>query len=142
MNRKLSEQLDQLSQVEKDIKRILHDGEELARMFEDINAKLPKIVAGYNKFNTEFAKATEEVKPKVTELKTKQAELKKAIDPDLFAVYKRISDGQIHPVFVPLRDECRCGGCQMEMPRSQVEAQLREKDYMVCEHCGRIIYKA
>ena len=142
MNRKLSEQLDQLSQVEKDIKRILHDGEELARMIEDINAKLPKIVAGYNKFNTEFAKATEEVKPKVTELKTKQAELKKAIDPDLFAVYKRISDGQIHPVFVPLRDECRCGGCQMEMPRSQVEAQLREKDYMVCEHCGRIIYKA
>ena len=141
MNRKLSEQLDMLANVEKTIKRILREGEELARMFEEINAKLPKIVAGYNKCNTEFAKATEAARPRVTELKAQQAELRKKIDDNLFATYKRISDGQIHPVFVPLRDECRCGGCQMEMPRAVVDAQMNNKGYMVCEHCGRIIYK-
>ncbi len=141
MNRKLNDQLALLANVERDIKRILRDGEELARMFEEINAKLPKIVSGYKKCNDEFAKATEEVKPRVTELKTQQAELKKKIDPQLFEKYKRIADGQIHPVFVPLRDGCRCGGCQMEMPKAIVEAQMSKNNYMICEHCGRIIYQ-
>lgn len=140
MNRKLSEQTELLSSVEKDIKRILREGEELASLFDEINAKLPKIVAGYNKCNEEFNKATEEAKPKVVELKTKQAELKKGIDAKLFADYKRISE-QVRPVFVPLKDNCRCGGCQMEMPKAVVETQFVSKDYMVCEHCGRIIYK-
>lgn len=142
MNRKLSEQLELLANVEKDIKRILREGEDLARMFEEINSRLPKIVAGYNKCNAEFAKATEEARPRVAALKAEQTELRKKIDDNLFATYKRISDGQIHPVFVPLRDECRCGGCQMEMPRAVVETHMSDKGYMVCEHCGRIIYKS
>lgn len=140
MNRKLSDQMDQLAAVEKDIKRILREGEDLVRTFEEINKKLPAIVNGYNKCNAAFAQATEEVRPRVTELKNQQAQLRDKIDPDLFATYKRISDGQIRPVFVPLRDASRCGGCQMEMPRAIVEAQMQQKGYVVCEHCGRIIY--
>ena len=29
----------------------------------------------------------------------------------------------------------------MEIPKAVVDAQLSNKDYMRCEHCGRIIYK-
>jgi len=141
MNKKLNEQLESLGLVEKDIKRILREGEEIAKSFEEINAKLPKIIAGYNKCNEEFAKAAEAQKPRVNELKVKQAELKKVIEPSLYEVYRKISDGQIHPVFVPLRDGCRCGGCQMEMPKAVVDAHMANKDYMRCEHCGRVIYK-
>lgn len=141
INKKLTEQLEQLAVVEREIKRILRDGEEAAKSFEEINAKLPKIIAGYNKCNVEFAKAAEAQKPRVNELKLKQAELKKVINPELFEKYKKISDGQIFPVFVPLRDGCRCGGCQMEMPKAVVDTQMATKDTMRCEHCGRIIYK-
>ena len=141
MNRQLNAQLNELSNVEKDIKRIIREGEEIARAFDEINAKLPKIVAGYKKANDEFTKATEEVKPRVTELRAKQAELKKVIDPSLFELYKKVSEGGLHPVFVPLRDGCRCGGCQMEMPKAVVDTQMAGKSYMRCESCGRIIYK-
>lgn len=141
INKKLAEQTDLLTAAERDIKRVLREGEELAAAFDEINAKLPKIVAGYARCNDEFAKATEEVKPKVLQLKTEQTELKKAIEPKLFEAYKHIADAQIRPVFVPLRDGCRCGGCQMEMPKAVVDAQLQSKDYLTCEHCGRIVYK-
>ena len=141
MNKKLNEQLDQLAAVERDIKRILREGEEIAHSFEDINGKLPKLAAGYNKCTAEFNKVAAEAKPKVAELKQKQAELAKVIDPNLFATYKKIAEGQLHPVFVPLKDGIRCGGCQMEMPKAVVDTQLAGKDYMRCEHCGRVIYK-
>lgn len=141
MNKQLNVQLTDLSTVEKDIKRILREGEEIAKSFDEINAKLPKIVVAYKKANEEFNKAAEEAKPRVTELKMKQAELKKVIEPSLFEIYKKVFEGGVHPVFVPLRDGSRCGGCQMEMPKAVVDTQMAGKSYMRCEHCGRIIYK-
>ena len=141
MNKQLTAQLAELTNVDKDIKRIIREGEEIAKSFDEINAKLPKIVLAYKKANEDFNKATEEVKPKVAELKVKQAELKKVIESSLFDIYKKISDSGLHPVFVPLRDGCRCGGCQMEMPKAVVDAQMAGKSYMRCEHCGRIIYR-
>ena len=141
MNKKLNEQLAELANVEKDVKRILREGEEISKSFDEINTKLPKLAVAYKKANEEFTKATEEVKPRVNELKLKQAELKKAIDASLFDIYKKISEGGVHPVFVPLRDGSRCGGCQMEMPKAVVDTQMAGKAYMRCEHCGRVIYK-
>ena len=142
MTKKLNDELKSLGDVEQEIKRVAKEGEDIVKTLEDINAKLPKITALYNKCNEEFAKVTEAQKPRVAELKVKQAELKKSIDPSILEVYKKISDGQIHPVFVPLVSGCQCGGCRMEMPKAVVDAQLSQKDYMRCEHCGRIIYKA
>ena len=141
MNKKLNEQVEQLSAVEKEIKRILREGEEIAKSFDDINAKLPKLVAAYKKANEDFNKAAEEVKPRVTELRQQQAELKKVIDPQLYEIYNKVSAGGLRPVFVPLRDGTRCGGCQMEMPRAVVDAQFAGKSFIRCEHCGRVIYK-
>lgn len=141
MNKQLNTQLAELANLDKEIKRIIREGEEIAKAFDEINVKLPKIIAAYKKANDDFNKATEEVKPRVTELKTKQTELKKVIDPTLFEIYKKISESGLRPVFVPLYDGCRCGGCQMEMTKSIVDAQMAGKSYMRCESCGRIIYK-
>lgn len=141
MSKKLTEQTELLAQAEKEIKRILYEGEDIARTFDEINAKLPQVLSAYKKSNEEFAKATEEVKPRVAELHTKQLELEKSIDGKLLAMYKKLSE-TIRPVFVPLRDENLCSGCNMDIPKAQIDSQMQEKGYVVCEHCGRIIYKA
>lgn len=141
INKKLNEQMDALANIEKDIKRITREGEDTVKSLDEISAKLPQIIALYAKCTNEFNKATEAQKPRVAELKQRQAALKQAIDPSLFELYKKVSDGQIQPVFVPLRDGTRCGGCQMEMPKAIVDAQFAAKQYMRCEHCGRVIYK-
>lgn len=141
ISKKLDAQLDLLSATEKDIKQILRDGDELDKAFEKISkVQLPKIASEFNKCSVEFDKATQEMKPRVLELKKRQAELKKAIDPQLFERYKRLSE-QTHPVFVPLQNGNRCGGCRMEMPTAQVTSKISQNGYMVCEHCGRIIYQ-
>ena len=54
MNKKLNEQLTELTNIDKDIKRILKEGEEISKSFDDINAKLPKLVKLYNKCNEDF----------------------------------------------------------------------------------------
>ncbi len=141
LNKKLNEQIMELNSVEKEIRRILREGEEIVKSFDDANAKLPRLVAGYNKCNEEFNRAAAEVKPRVTEIRAQQAELKKAIDPSIFEIYKKIADGGLQPVFVALRDGTRCGGCQMEIPKAVADARFAGKNYMRCEHCGRIIYK-
>lgn len=141
INKKLNEQLDALAAVERDVKRLQREGEETVKSLEEITEKLPKVVSLCVKFNNEFAKAKEAQRPRVAELKQKQAVLKQAIDPSIFEIYKKVSEGQIQPVFVALRDGTRCGGCQMEMPKAIVDAQFANKPYMRCEHCGRIIYK-
>ena len=86
MNKQLNTQLNELANVDKDIKRIIREGEEIAKSFDEINAKLPKLVVAYKKANEDFNKATEEVKPRVTELRGKQAELKKVIEPSLYDI--------------------------------------------------------
>ena len=141
MNKKLNEQLDLLAVADKEIKRILREGEEIAKSFDEINVKLPKLALAYKKANEDFNKATEEVAPRVKELRAKQTELKKSIDPQIFEIYNKVAAGGLRPVFVPLRDGARCGGCQMEMPKAVVDAQFSGKSFIRCEHCGRVIYK-
>ena len=141
MNKKLNEQISELNNVEKEIKRIIRDGEEIAKTFDEVSAKLPRLVSGYNKCNEEFNRLAAEVKPRVNEIRAQQAELKKGIDDNIFEIYKKVVDGGLYPVFVPLEDGTRCGGCRMEMPKAAVDAQFAGKSYMRCEHCGRIIFK-
>lgn len=142
ISKKLDTQLDALSQAEKEMKQILRDAEEAEKSFEKLSkVQVPRIAFEYNKCSAEFDKATQEQKPRVLELKKRQAELKKAIDPHIFDVYTKVSQ-QVHPVFVPLQNGNRCGGCRMEMPTAQVNAKIAEKGYLICEHCGRIVFKA
>lgn len=141
ISKKLDLQLDALVAAEKELKQILHEGDEADKSFEKISkVQLPKIAAEYNRCGVEFDKATQAQKPRVLELKKRQTELKADIDQHLFEVYKKVSQ-QIHPVFVPLQNGNRCGGCRMEMPVSQVNAKIAEKGYIICEHCGRVVYK-
>lgn len=140
MSKKLDEQLALLSATEKDVKQILREAEELEKNFDNVSkVQIPRLAGEYNKCNVQFDKATNEVKPRVMELRKQQAELKNVIEAGLFERYKKLSE-TVRPVFVPLMDGNRCGGCRMEMPTAQVEAKMA-KGFMVCEHCGRIIYK-
>lgn len=140
LNKKLDGQLEQLAALEREIKQILKDGEDMDKAFERLSkVQMPRLAAEYNKCNADFEKATLEVKPRVLELRKQQAELKNAIDPNLFDRYKKLAE-TVHPVFVPLENGNRCGGCRMEMPSAMVAAHMAEKGLMRCEHCGRIIY--
>ena len=143
MSKKLDEQLKLLSATEGEIKDILREGEEIAKKFDEINSKLVAIAKALKTANDDFANQKEAVKPRVMELKSKLDALKPQLDQKLFEMYERISAGKVFPVFVPLSDGNRCGGCRMDMPLGVVETEMqRHGGIMRCEHCGRIMYTA
>ena len=140
LSKKVDAQLEQLAALEREIKQVLKEGDEMDKTFERLSkVQMPRLAAEYSKCNADFEKATLEVKPRVLELRKQQAELKNAIAPDLFDRYKKLAE-TVHPVFVPLENGNRCGGCRMEMPSAMVASKIAEKGLMRCEHCGRIIY--
>lgn len=143
MSKKLDEQLKLLSQVEGEIRDVLREGEEISKKFEEINSKLVAIAKAYKSASEEFEAQKESIKPRVKELREKLDALKPQLDKKLFEMYERISAGKVFPVFVPLSDGNRCGGCRMDMPLGVVESEMQKHGgIMRCEHCGRIMYKA
>ena len=143
MSKKLDEEIKLLAQVESEIREILREGEEIAKKFEEINAKLPAIAKAYKTASEEFENQKEQIKPRVKELRDKLDALKPQLDKKLFETYERISAGKVFPVFVPLNDGNRCGGCRMDMPLGVVETEMQKHGgIMRCEHCGRIMYTA
>ena len=142
MSKKLDEQLKLLAQVEGEIREILRESEEIAKKFDEINSKLVAVAKALKTANDDFAAQKEAVKPRVMELKSKLDALKPTLDKKLFEMYERISAGKVFPVFVPLNDGNRCGGCRMDMPLGVVETEMQKHGgIMRCEHCGRIMYK-
>lgn len=143
MSKKLDEQIKLLAQVEGDIKDILRESEEIAKKFDEINTKLVTVAKALKQANEDFNSQKEAVKPRVMELRAQLDALKPTLDPNLFETYSRISAGKVFPVFVPLHDRNRCGGCRMDTPLGVVESEMQKHNgIMRCEHCGRIIYKA
>ena len=143
MSKKLDEQLKLLAQVEGEIRDVLREGEEIAKKFDEINGKLVTIAKAYKTASEEFEAQKESIKPRVKELREKLDALKPQLDKKLFEMYERISAGKVFPVFVPLSDGNRCGGCRMDMPLGVVESEMQKHGgIMRCEHCGRIMYKA
>lgn len=66
--------------------------------------------------------------------------LEKDIEPKIMEAYKKVRNNNLFPVVVPLSGSM-CGRCRVELPFANIE-KLNEQGTIICEHCGRIIYKA
>lgn len=79
-----------------------------------------------------------EFTPKIDKIKKELLILEKDIDKNIMAKYKHLKQDNIFPVFVPL-SASSCGGCRMEQSSAHIQ-RLKDKGYMECEQCHRIIY--
>lgn len=77
--------------------------------------------------------------PKLEELKQKMIEMQGKLDSFELSKYKSIRQDNIFPVYVPLINGNRCGGCRMELPSNSVE-KINKLGKLECEQCRRIIY--
>lgn len=87
-----------------------------------------------SKYDLNMSKYT----PQIEALKKQKADLEKSIDKELLDKYYEKKHDNIFPVFVPLTGKM-CGGCRMELPSKELD-KLKSAKFIVCEHCGRIIY--
>ena len=82
-------------------------------------------------------KMQENLTPQLAEIDEKIKQLEPNVDPKIYAVYTKMRDDNIFPVFVRLNGN-KCGGCQMELPLSFID-KLKLKGSLPCEECHRII---
>lgn len=94
----------------------------------------------YNYHKEQYTKQQEVIQPKIDQIKKELAVIEKDIDPELLAKYKQKRQDKNFPIFVALKDRS-CGGCQMEISYASTN-RLKEKGFIECENCRRIIYQS
>jgi len=88
-----------------------------------------------------FEKESKEIAPKLAAVEAELKNLAAKVDSALMEKFKQIRKHNVRgDVAVPTLGN-RCGGCRFELPLSSVHT-LSSKGYIICEECGKIIYKA
>lgn len=90
-------------------------------------------------YKANYNKEKEKVEPEIAKLKAELEVVKKKTKPELLAKYLSKSEGKVFPVFVSAVNGNKCGGCRMEISAGKMSV-LKDKGFIECENCGRIIY--
>lgn len=138
LNSDLEAVLNNLAAIEKKLGGLNKNVETILAGFE--NAKKQATIAKNNYMQCKAA-YDEFVKSKsdeIAKLKTGLVNISKTINPELMQKYMAIRGDKIFPVLVPLNSGL-CGFCQMNINANDAN-RLKEKGYIICENCHRIIY--
>jgi predicted nucleic acid-binding Zn-ribbon protein len=103
--------------------------------------KAQKLVLG---LTPQYEKAKTDLEPKVAEIDKELGAIAKTVDAKLMERYRR-ARGQIKSlkpidIVIPIVGN-QCGGCMFEMPLSRIHT-ITQDGYVVCEECGKIIFKS
>lgn len=135
----------QLFMVERNINIIITKIRDLLKNFEQTKNAALKARAKHKEAKDNYNNKIVELDPKIDEIKNQMKSLEKSIDKQMFEKYKTLKADGIFPVYVPAKDSganlFKCGGCGMEIPRGKVD-DLKNKGYINCEQCRRVIFNA
>lgn len=145
-NDKLTDNLDTANKISSDLfmlerklNLILTSISNILKDFENAKKNGLMAKAKYNEAKVSLDKFKQSIEPKKAEIEKQLKKLESSLDPKLFTKYKAFKHDNVFPVFVPLTDK-RCGYCRVEMPSGKIDS-LKNEEYIVCEQCGRLIYK-
>jgi len=130
----------ELYMIERNLNIFINRAKQLLKDFEITKNNVIKARGKFKASKENYEKSVSAVEPKIAELKAQLKALESECDPALLEKYKAMKNDRIFPVFVPLLDGKTCYGCRMEMASSKLN-KLNTERFIVCEHCGRLIYK-
>ena len=137
--RKVSELLEQVRVLEREITSITKDIEEVVRLFAEFRAKYNTALKEYGDNKEKYDELKKSKAEIVNQIKQKLTEIASGIgDKSVIERYNKRRSDKIFPVLVPLRED-KCGGCSMQLPLGEIE-KLKKAKIIECEHCRRIIY--
>lgn len=122
--------------------RLRANNEKIKKVLQDFNDNKKRSAIARQKHaesKTNFDEFYKQKQPKLDEIKNKMIEMQSKLDSADFAKYKALRQDNIFPVYVPLIQDSRCGGCRIELPSNNLE-RLKKLGKLECEQCRRIIY--
>ncbi len=129
-----------LKQTERETQELANDSNEIAASFDDLKKRIVKAQEEYKQSLAKYRALQEEKKPEREKILARLAEVEKSVPEKWIQGYKKVREGNIFPVVVPLMGDNMCGGCRMELSMSAV-SNLNTAKIIRCEECGRLIYK-
>ena len=140
MKKKAQELLDELKRLEKSI---LHLQEEIGSLTDQYNTLKRKTAAAqkqlkesgqkYNEFKASKADAQKEILSRL-------AVIEKDVDAELMKLYKQKRADKIFPIMFEYGGKGFCPNCRTEISKL-AESNLAKNGVIVCDNCGRILYK-
>lgn len=129
----------ELFMIERNLNITINRAKELLKEFEVTKNNVMKARGRHKDSKDKYEKLISSYAPKIEDIKKQMKDLEKTVDPKQLEKYRSIKNDKIFPVFVPLQNNL-CGGCRMEIASGKLN-KLSTEPYIICEHCGRVIYK-
>lgn len=111
--------------------------------FEEAKMQVVKAQKSIAVLQVEYDKQRKQIEPSLAKFDAELSKLEKSVEPRLLEKYKtkrRLDKtGKATDIVVPLEHN-RCGGCRFELPLN-LSHKLATDGYIICEECGKIIYK-
>lgn len=87
-----------------------------------------------------YEQETKDIAPKLVAIEADLKKMATAVDAGLMEKYKQArKQSKKGDIVVQVAGNC-CGGCRFELPSSLIHT-IASRGYIVCEECGKIIYK-
>ena len=134
-----SEISDELTSLERKLIAIVNTSKNIMNEFENTKNNALKARSRHKSSRDKLAALTSKLEPQINKIKSEMAKLENGIDKVILTKYKTYRNDNVFPVFVPLNDR-RCGYCRMEIPSNKLD-KFKDKEFMVCEQCNRLIFK-
>ncbi len=129
----------ELFMIERNLNITINRAKELLKEFEVTKNNVIKARTRHKESKDKYEQLLSSYAPKIEKVKKEMKDLEKIIDPKQMEKYRSIKNDKIFPVLVPLQNNL-CGGCRMEIASGKLN-KLSTEPYIICEHCGRVIYK-
>lgn len=140
MLKKVDEIVASIKSIEDSIKKITVSMDEVKAEYAKIGANTKQAQAQYKEYSLKYKALTDEVAPKVEEIKKQLAVLKKGIDPNLMAKYEEKRKDKNFPILSELSGK-KCSACGMELSMKDI-ADLENGNIVECENCRLLVYKS
>jgi len=113
------------------------------KRFEETKIQVVKAQKVQQALSGQYKTQSEEIQERIVTFEKELKAKEKLVDPKILERYKKKRaslSGKYQDVAVEMSSN-RCGGCHFELPLSMTH-KVATDGYIVCEECGKIIYKA
>lgn len=135
---KINQVTNKINVLERKINTFNDKVNNILKSFENTKKSIVISKQKYKESKEKYDKKVAELTPEIEKITKELKKLEAGIDKNLMARYKQTKQDNIFPVFVPAISST-CGGCRMEISHALMQ-KLKDKGYIECEQCHRIIY--
>lgn len=136
INEKLAENSEFVASLKKKSEDAVREYSNAQKSGHDLKSK-------YSAAKEEIKKLEEQFKPRLNKLQEELNDAKKNVEPELLAMYEKLSAENRYPAFVEVYvgdgNTMNCSMCGYSLSLN-TQSELKSAGYCVCEKCHRIIY--